>query len=330
MRAALTLVVTVFLLLSPPPVHSQNVAQKTVLVIESYHADYDWDISYMRGIRKGLNKIATITTFQMNTKRIPPAAFPAKADEAFAFFKHTRPDLVILADDNAAALLGKRLVQEGVPLVYLGITANPRRYGLHGVSHVLGVLEKPLIKRSIHIISDISAQFTEVLVLLDDSTTSREVVSDLLNNEKHFKLHGISGDVLLVSFFSEWKQRVLSAKKLGYDVLLLGTYHTLRNDDGSPVHESQAMAWLHANSPIPVFALWDFSIGRGKATGGFVLRGEDQGYAAAQMAIRLLNGTQDSAIPITTLPLLLLSRHEMQRWGLTATPSIRRRATWVD
>lgn len=304
--------------------------RKSVLVIESYHAEYEWDKSYMRGIHKGLDDIAMVHSFQMNTKRLPHSMFQQKADEAFAYFLESKPDLVMLADDNAAALLGARMVKANVPLVYLGVNGNPRAYGLHNAPKVLGVLERPLVKRSIKILSDLSPKIRQVLVLFDDSTTSYEVMRTMLNGEPEFSLYNVNCKMVRATFYASWQQEVQDVVKNGYDAILLGTYHTLRDDAGNVVHEDIALNWINEHSVVPLFALWDFTIKKGGAAAGFMLRGEDQGFAAAQLARSLFEGTQASAQNITIEPSLIFSRSEMSRWGLAPNATMRKRAVWVD
>jgi len=304
--------------------------RKRVLVIESYHADYAWDVSLLRGIRRGLGKDVEVFTFQMNTKRLPREQFQARAEAAFAYYREVKPDLVMLADDNAASLLGRRFVEQKVPLVYLGINGNPRNYGLHNSPNVLGVLERPLVKRSIMLLSSMSSDIRRVLVLFDDSTTSFEIAHTMLNDETEFTLYGVECELVRATFYSAWQRLVLESKRNGYDAILLGVYHTLLSEDNSVVHEDVAMQWLNANSPVPIFALWDFSIGKGKATAGFMLRGEDQGYAAALLARSFFNGTQETARLITIEPSLVFSRFEMERWHLKADAFSSRKILWVE
>lgn len=309
---------------------SQAGEQKKVLVVESYHADYAWDMSFMRGIRKGLGDLAELYTFQMNTKRLPRDKFPARAEAAFDYYKQLKPDLVMLADDNAASLLGRRFVAERIPLVYLGINGNPRNYGLHNAPNVLGVLERPLVKRSVMLLSTLSPEIRRMLILFDDSTTSSEIINTLLSGETEFTLYGVECEFVRATFYRNWKQLVVESKQNGYDAILLGTYHTLLSDDSNVVHEDEAMKWLNANSPVPLFALWDFSIGKGKAAAGFMLRGEDQGYAAAMLAKSFFSGTQETTKLITIDPSLVFSRSEMERWHLSADSLSNRKIVWVD
>jgi len=301
-----------------------------VLVIESYHAEFQWDKSYLAGIRAGLGDGVDLHSFQMDTKRLPREQFLDQAEAAFAFYHELKPDLVILGDDNAAALLGSRLVGEGVPVVYLGVTGNPRGYGLYGAPNVLGVLERPLVKRSVLLLSELRPGFRKVLALFDASTTAAAVMADLLDGEEHFYVENAECRIHLVASYHEWQEMVLHSAEEGYDAILLGTYFTLHAQDGDVVADEAVMSWMHAHSPVPYFALWDFSIGAGKAAGGFVMRGEEQGRAAASLARALLEGDQGGAVPQATQPVLVFSKKEMARWGIVPDPKTQERMLWVE
>ena len=57
--------------------------------------------------------------------------------------------------------------------------------------------------------------------------------------------------------------------KKGYDVILLGLYHTLRDDTGKHVEAEKVLEWTSENTPVPSFAFWDFLLGPRKAIGGY-------------------------------------------------------------
>ncbi len=329
MRVAITMIMLCFLL-QGMVVQADAADQKKVLVIESYHADYDWDVSYMRGIRRALNGTAEVLSFQMNTKRLPREQFQARADEAYAYAEQVRPDLVMLGDDNAVSLLGRRFVKAGMPIVYLGVNGNPRNYGLHNQPNVLGVLERPLVQRSIMLLGNLSPSIREVLVLFDDSTTSHEVAYTMLNGETQFTLYGIACEMVRATFYENWQELVMESASRGYDAILLGTYHTLLDRDGKVVDEEEVIHWANEHSPVPLFGLWDFTIGRGKAAAGFMLRGEDQGYAAGQLVLSFFNGTHQTQKPMTIEPTLVFSRYEIDRWKLSADELRRWNIVWVD
>ena len=60
--------------------------------------------------------------------------------------------------------------------------------------------------------------------------------------------------------------------------------------------EQQVLAWASAHSPVPLFCFWEFSVGKGRAIGGLVLDGRDQGAKAAELVNAILAGAQPKTL----------------------------------
>ncbi|RMF15965.1 MAG: sugar ABC transporter [Gammaproteobacteria bacterium] len=308
---------------------------KTVLLIESYHADYPWDASYVKGIEETFGGKYTLERFQMDTKRIPKDQFGKKAEEAWAKFQAVKPDLVMLGDDNALKFLGQRINDTGTPVVFLGINSNPRDAGVDKMKNVVGVLERPLFKRSISELDKVmKGQLKRMLVLFDSGTTSQAAVKEAFGGRSSMKVGKTQLDLKLIGNIDEWKQAVLDSQKNGYDALIIGLYHTITDAGGTHVPAGDVLKWTSENTPLPPFAFWDFAVGADKAAGGLVLFGESQGQAAAQIADQILRGTPVGSINprfrIGEKGRFYFSRTQMQKWGLKLPAHLETRAVWVD
>lgn len=290
-----------------------------ILVINSYHEEFSWQVSHNEAIKEGLADIADLTFFNLDTKRLHPAHYPGRASLALERFKDLQPDLVILADDNALCLLGHDITKNGTPVVYLGINANPRTY-LGDTTLMTGVLERPLLKRSIVFIKAILARdIDKCLVLFDSGTTAEAALDTVFKGKNNLEFDHTSTDVHLVAKFSNWKKHVLTASDYGYDAIILGLYHTLTDDEGNHVPSDVIAEWTSANTPLPIFGFWDYSIGKGKALGGLVLAGRPQGEEAVKLVKRILAGEHPSDIPpvMAEHGRFLFSRSEMEHWDIT-------------
>ncbi len=58
---------------------SANALGSAVLLIESYHSEFAWDKSYIRGIEKQLSDDVVLHKFQMDTKRLPKSEYEQSA-----------------------------------------------------------------------------------------------------------------------------------------------------------------------------------------------------------------------------------------------------------
>lgn len=309
-------------------------AKKTILVIESYHSTYSWDKSYLRGIKSIVKKQYNIKTFEMNTKRVPKNQYQKMADKAWKNYQKVKPDLVILGDDNALKFLGKKFAKTDTPTIYLGINNNPRAYIKGGHKNITGILERPVLKRSIVYINTVlKGNVKKVLVLFDSGTTSNVAMKNAFKGKKNMKLKGISADLKLIGKWNVWKNTVKNAKKNGYDAIVVGLYHTIVDGKGKNVKASKVLNWTSKNTKIPPFAFWDFAVGKNKTIGGFVLFGKAQGEMAGKMALQILAGEKKPyQIPIITPQrgILYYSKQQLKKYKITLPAEIKKNATLID
>ncbi len=315
---------------SPPAIQ----APPLILIIESYHADYPWDVSFNKGIAAVLGDRYRLIHFHMDTKRLPPRHYEARAELAWQEYLNTRPDLVMLADDNALRFLGPRLAQTTTPVVYLGINNNPRHYGILHAPNITGVLERPRLQDVIWLMEQLlpSRRDIRLLVLLDSGETSSVIVNEVFAGKEEFTLSKIRVTVKRIGHWANWQQQVLQAKEQGYHGLVIGLYHTLLDDAGEHVDSEAVMHWSSQNTPVPPFGFWDFAVGADKTIGGILMMGETQGEEAARIVLEITQGTPPKAI-VPRIPeqgRLMFSRSQLEKWQLELNPTLLKRAYYVD
>lgn len=295
--------------------HGQS---KHVMVINSYHAEFPWVAAHNSALQKGLGDQTSLSFYYLDTKRTPLAEGRAKAKELMSKISAINPDVVVLADDFALQELGTPIMKEGIPVVFLGINGNPRHY-LNAMPLATGILERPLLKRSIAYIKDILNDLDSCLVLFDNKTTAQVVFESVFNGQKTCRFSKTDTTIKLHNTFAQWKRSVLESKNMGYDAIILGLYQALVDDEGNHVPAEEVAEWTSANSPVPVFGFWDFSIGKGKAMGGLILSGTPQGKEAAHLITKILDGHPVQTLqPVTAEHgRFLFSRSELRRWGIT-------------
>jgi ABC-type uncharacterized transport system substrate-binding protein len=308
-------------------------AAETILVIESYHAEFPWDAGYKEALQATLGKTYQLEFFQMDTKRLPKAQHAAMADKAWRRFLALRPALVVLGDDAALKFLAQRLGTTSVPVVYLGINNNPRKYfDAAVVKNITGVLERPALKRNIVFVRDILPKAKRALVLFDTDATSQVVLNETFDGKHRQWINGVSVELKLVDRWEQWRTEVLDARK-NYDVIFIGLYQALHDANGKSVNTSdEVLRWTSDNAPVPVFCFWDFSVGADKAIGGLVLHGKEQGRAAADMALKILSGTAPETIyPVTAdRGRFLFSKKQLRRFHITLPAQIAAEANYTE
>jgi ABC-type uncharacterized transport system substrate-binding protein len=303
-----------------------------ILVISSYHPEFLWDKSYNKGLLDGLHGEHQISHFYMDTKRYQREEFDDIAQRAIAFYLKSKPDLVVLGDDNAINYLANEIAALGTPVVFLGMNENPRLKGFVGHPKITGVLERPLLKRNISEISQLMGGLDKALVLFDSSNVALTAIEDEFKTQTQLRVGQTLINSQLMGDYGLWQEAVLNAKKNGYQAIFLGLYHTLVDAQGQHVSEQTVLAWTSANSPLPLFCFWEFSVGKGMAIGGLVLDGNDQGHQAAALINSILAGT----LPRTLSPRAALrgeyvfSKSELARWQLTVPDKWRHKILWRE
>ena len=94
---------------------------KSILVVDSYHAEYSWTNVCRRGLEENLDPGHQVTFYEMDTKRIDPSRFAERAEYIWKQIERSNPDLIVTMDDNALIYLGQRIADEGYPLVFMGV-----------------------------------------------------------------------------------------------------------------------------------------------------------------------------------------------------------------
>ncbi|OBR42845.1 hypothetical protein A9196_11035 [Aeromonas dhakensis] len=303
-----------------------------ILVISSYHPEYLWDQSYNASLVANLKGEHHISHFYMDTKRRPAEEFDQIAERALAYYHQVKPDLVVLGDDNAINYLATSIASLGTPVAFLGMNENPRHKGLVGHPKITGVLERPLLKRNISEMSQLMGGIKKALVLFDSSNVALTAIEDEFKTQTELRVGQTRVNSQLLGDYDLWQEAVLNARQNGYQAIFIGLYHTLIDEQGRHVDERQVLEWTSAHSPVPLFCFWEFTVGKGKAIGGLVLDGHDQGAKAAELVNAILEGAQ----PKTLAPRAALrgeyvfSKSELARWQLTLPDKWRYKILWRD
>jgi len=266
-----------------------------VLLVQSYHTGYPWVDSINDGVKKGLEGSgAQLEIFYMDTKRKTDAAWKQKAgqmakDKVGSF----KPDVVITADDNAQQFFAKDYAgKPGPQFVFCGVNAEASKYG-YPAANVTGILERPHFAQTVEMIQSFMPNVKKVAVLTDSSPTSDAVVA-------YMKTRKVPAEVVAYAqpkTFPEWQETVKKFKGQ-VDAVVTFNYHTVQPaGGGNSMDPKEVMSWTIANSPVPVVALMPFGVEDGGLC-GIVESGEEHGFEAAQIALKIIGGKKAGDFPI--------------------------------
>ncbi len=321
------------LLILPDAVAYAHHPGPVVCIINSYHSELKWVSDSNRAIMEELGPTVKYHVFDMDTKRIPESDFKQRAAEAIQFIDANRPDLVFLGDDIALKLLASPLTDRKIPTIYYAINNNPRYYLTpHSNRYITGVLERPMLRRSLEYLRAILPNARKVTILFDDSLTSRVVMAETFNGQTEFKQNGLLVTLKLIDNWEVWQDTVLGLKADGTDIVTMSMMHRIRSSDDAFVGYEAVAEWTSAHTPVPLFGFWEVAVGPRKAIGGLVLDGYMQGVTAARLGQRVLHGEHPNTIPPVTAEQgkFIFSRAQLQRWNIHLPDQMARQAVFVE
>ena len=310
-----------------------DLSAKNVLVVDSYHASYPWTEKCRRGLEEHLDPMHQVSYYEMDTKRIHQDDFAERAKSIWKEITEMKPDLVVTMDDNALKYLGQRVADAGFPLVFMGVTHNPRGYFINNriPPNVTGILERPLLKQNIYIISRLLlTKNRRILLMMDDGVTSNKLIEHYLGGSKNITIDWMTLDAFTVDSYSAWQAKVKELSPQEYDALIISSYGSLRDHNNQQVPDKTVLEWTSSHSAIPMFTFWLYSTGKGKAIGGVVLSGYEQGASVAHAVNTILS---TGKIPSFELPRhgeLIFSESELSRWNIKLPDNISIRSRLIE
>jgi ABC-type uncharacterized transport system substrate-binding protein len=260
---------------------------KKVLVIDSYHQGYAWSDATVAGARSVLDSSgAEVRIVRMDTKRkksdedkLAAAEMVRRTIESF------NPDVVIASDDNASKFVIKPFYKDAkLPFVFCGVNWDASGYGFP-YKNVTGMVEVAAVDELFAFLERLTDGRRVGYLAADVFTAHKEQT----NIEKTFNMN--FAETRYANTMDEWQAqfRELQGK---VDILLVG------NSAGTEGWDKDAAArFAEKNSKVPSGAIHGHMARY--ALIGYTKLGEEQGEWAAKTALRILDGTSPSSIPIT-------------------------------
>lgn len=258
------------------------------LYVSSYHPEYKWDQGIRRGVEAVLKDECELSSFFMDTKRNKQAEFAkAKAEEAFAFIKSLKPDVVIAADDNASRyLVAPYLRDTDIPVVFCGINTSAEPYG-YPYSNATGMVEvtphRPLLLALQGVLGDVKKGMYLSAEVISQKRMHRQLA-------EQFRHEGIALSAKFVNSQAEWEEAWLSFDKEGF--IFVGNPAGIADWDTARANDFVAK---HADSLT--FTAWNWLAPLAMIT--IAKEPEEQGEWAAQVALKIIReGVSPGDIPV--------------------------------
>lgn len=291
-----------FLILMPSVICAQDVRNRNVLVLHSFHRGHVWNDSITGGIESILvdNPVPSanlrIHYEYMDAERTND---PGHIQNLYEFFKkkylHSDFDVIIATDDPAFNFLFKYRQQlfPATPVVFCGVNYFDE-FEMFGHEMFTGVVESIDILRTVKVALRLHPKTKNVLVIVDKSETSIATIKTFVQNFKHLKKPSMFH--FITDLTIEEVQQKLS--RLSNDTLVL--YVNFTSDrSGKNFSIKESLHLMMKDCTVPIYSFWDCSLGHG-IVGGMMASGGAQGRKAAKMALQILKGENVRDIPVVT------------------------------
>lgn len=261
---------------------------KKILLINSYHEGYEWSDGIEAGaldILKGTG--VELRFFRMDTKRNDSVEYGKQAGlEAKAVIDAFKPDIVIAADDNAQKyVVVPYLKNTGLPVVFCGVNWDASIYG-YPCENITGMIEVDLLPELLeHLVK--YAKGSRVGFLAADVEVERKL-ADFYNEN----FCGRKMKIYLTKTFDQWKKEFVRAQG-EVDVLVNHNNAGLTDWDGN---DAEAFVLREVKIPLGSPAPWMARFNLITVA----IDPKEQGEYAALTALRILDGTKPSDIPLVT------------------------------
>ncbi len=280
-----------------PALHAETAVKKRILLVNSYHRGTSWTDSVVNGINSELSaggKDIELYSEYMDTKRYFDEEYFQKLFEIYQYkFSKIPFDAVIVSDNNALDFMRRyhRKLFPDTPLVFCGIN-NFSTSILEGHPLFTGVVEEIDIRSTLEIALKLHPDVTRIISINDTTTTGIAVKNEVL------KIVPLFEGRVDFEFFENFDIAELKEKvwKLPRDSIILFSGVT-RDRSGQFFAYEESIAHIYSESSVPIYSFWDTYLGKG-IVGGMLTNGYDQGKAAAQIAIRILEGEAVQTIPV--------------------------------
>jgi len=298
------------------PLHAES--QKRALLILSYHPTFPTFFDQIEGVRSGFEgqNIGLDIEF-MDTKRFND---PQNLDNfyqslAYKISKNLPYDIILVADDNALAFV---LTHEAdlfadIPVVFFGVNNQELALEQNENDLVTGVIEAVSMRETIALMSGLAPGNDTIEVIVDNTLGGQGDLQTLKNLAGEFP--GLSFKVISLNDMTFAELAVtLQGLDASTPVLLLSAYN---DSAGTTLSFDESLALITTNLDAPLYHLWYHGMGKG-VLGGVLISHFVQGQTAASLAVKILEGTPPSALPVIQISpnTAVFDYSQMVRFGI--------------
>ncbi len=294
-----------------------------IVWVNSYRADDPWSLQIQSGVLEMLARsgysIAEDTlvwdALHMGVaQHISEREIEPIAEDMVAKIEELQPDLVMVSDDEAARAVIPRYPHTDMPFVFCGLNGDLVAHDLVR-PNVTGVLETLRPVETVKIARAFVGNTGNYMLLSDASPANKDSAVHAFQELVADDPAAPRPEFWMTARWQMWQELVLGAEDLDFIVLVSSNF--VWDNVGRYVEQEELMAWMVENSPVPVFALSNQAVFQG-AVAGLVPYGYDQGVAAAEIAVQIVQGSPPASIDVTPAQrnLLVMNLAAAYNWNL--------------
>lgn len=297
-----SIILTVFFLIllsefifgqSTPGRKTQNEV-KNVLIIDSYNVNYEWSRNILTGIFDRFSKDSTETRLfieHLDQRSFSETyTFEKIAEMMKTKYANNKFDVIITSDNPSFNFIKKYkdILFPNTPIVFCGYN-NLNINSLNGLQNITGINEEINIEKIYDLVLTIHPHLEVIVFINSTNDLTFKTYSHL--SEKFIEYQQTKIKIFnFVDINSSQLREKLKKLPPKSAIIVFG----MLNDENRPRESTRLIAKI---SPFPVYSNWDFSINTG-IVGGIIIRGYDQGFKAADMVLKILNGARPEQIPV--------------------------------
>ncbi|GAB3355015.1 MULTISPECIES: diguanylate cyclase [Giesbergeria] len=299
---------------------SAEAADAHILFINSYHPGYSWSDGIEEGFRERLNvsgKKIELSIEYLDSRRFPYGAQTEPLAQAMeAKYTNYRPSLIVVSDNAAFDFVIQhrtRLFAE-LPIVFCGYN-NFRPDVIQHISDITGINEEIAIEDTVAMALKVHPQTRTLAFIVSTGEASSKRIGEVAEESVFPKLRE-RFDVVVMKDASvaQIRQRLAGLPK---ETVLFLSGQATDQGAGRALTPAENGRLITAISPFPAYTFWDFHLKEG-VIGGHIITGPEQGRTAADLALRVLDGTSVNDIPVimTTPTRDIFDYRVMERFGV--------------
>lgn len=277
--------------------YAANAKKGRILFISSY--TYGWNTVQIQieGIKDGVGQNVDVDYEFMDTKRVNDETSMKMFYEGLKYrLSKVEPyDAVILGDDAALlfALEHQKELFEDIPLIFEGVNDVDLAKKAAENPMITGVVEQLSVEKNIAFGLELNPKAQKVIAILDDTITGKVERKNFYSYAEKFPDLNFSEINASALTTAELKRQL---SRTGEDSILI--YVVMTEDaSGKKYSDNEAIKLLTRCAGVPVMRMVEAGIGQG-LLGGNVVSMHRSGEIAAEMAMKIINGTPCSKIEV--------------------------------